>query len=109
MASEATSGVYFNPDSKEITIGGPDEPALEPAWVRISDDNTLGLISVRQLLVERGFVDDASLVYWYFPQATEEPTIPPPCEVPPKGRSRGGLFGKARSALFGGGRGLALR
>ncbi len=60
-------GIYFNNVSKEIFARASLATALPDggAWAKVSDDSRLGLLAVRKVLVEAGFVVDPRPVYWY--------------------------------------------
>lgn len=60
--------VYFNPTTNEIFTVGLSQDEQFPAgngWIKVSDNPRLGLLPVRELLVQQGLVENARRVYWY--------------------------------------------
>ena len=65
---EMRTGICFNRTTNEImsVTDADDHPG--PQWQHVTGETRLGLLAIRKLLVERGLVDDATVVYWYMPQ-----------------------------------------
>ncbi len=106
MTNPRTESVYFNPNTKEITLGyGP--PALSQPWTCVSADASLGLLAIRQLLVEEGYVEHPEVVYWHLPQPVVETKMPVGCEVNESEARPAGPVAKLRSAFRRRGQGFA--
>ena len=58
-------GIYFHPEAREIlrVSNGRADPG--DGWIRISKDDTLGLLAARNLVEERKLVDDVTTVEWF--------------------------------------------
>ena len=58
-------GIYFYPETREIlrVSNGRADPG--DGWIRISKDETLGLLAARNLVGERKLVDDVTRVDWF--------------------------------------------
>ncbi len=58
-------GIYFHPETREIrrVTNGRADPG--DGWIRISKDDTLGLLAARNLVEERKLVDDVTTVEWF--------------------------------------------
>ena len=58
-------GIYFNRKTEEVvSINGHQDGFDLKGWVRVSDDPTLRLLVVRELLKENRLAKDARRVYW---------------------------------------------
>lgn len=58
-------GIYFNRKTKEVvSINGGQEDFDLNGWARVSDDPTLRLLVVRELLLEKGLIRNDRAVYW---------------------------------------------
>lgn len=59
------NGIYFYPETREIlkVSNGRADPG--DGWIRISKDDTLGLLAARNLIGERKLVDDVTSVEWF--------------------------------------------
>lgn len=93
-------GIYWSPDTKEITSISDDSLLPRGEWLHVTDDKDLGLIAARELLVARGTLEDASQVYWYLPQTSAEPAMHlyPTCDISDRPH---GLMDRARDAIRG--------
>ncbi len=58
-------GIYFHPETRELrrVTNGRADPG--DGWIRISKDDTLGLLAARNLVEERKLVDDVTTVEWF--------------------------------------------
>ncbi len=58
-------GIYFHSETREVLRVA--EGGLNPGegWIRIGEDDTLGLLAVRHLVEERKLVDDITTVEWF--------------------------------------------
>ncbi len=58
-------GIYFHPETSELrrVTNGRADPG--DGWIRISKDDTLGLLAARNLVEERKLVDDVTTVEWF--------------------------------------------
>jgi hypothetical protein len=61
------NGIWFNKETKKVLrVNSPyykDELA-KPEWELLTDEVNMTLVRVREIAVERGLVDDPSLVTW---------------------------------------------
>lgn len=58
-------GIYFNRKTREvISINGHEDRLDLKGWVKISDEPSLGLLAVRELVMEKRLAKDARDVYW---------------------------------------------
>lgn len=58
-------GIYFNRKTKEVvSTNGHVEDFDLKGWVRVSDDPTLRLLVVREVLLEKGLIRNDRTVYW---------------------------------------------
>ena len=58
-------GIYFYPETREVLRVSNGRTDLGDGWIRISKDDTLGLLAVRYLVEERKLVDDVTTVEWF--------------------------------------------
>ena len=66
-------GIYFRSETREI-LGVADGGANpDDSWIKISDDDTLGLLAARNLIEERKLVDDVTSVDWFGMRAGTPP------------------------------------
>ncbi len=57
-------GIYFHPETREILRVSNGHAGPGDGWIRISKDDTLGLLAARNLVEERNLVDDVTSVEW---------------------------------------------
>lgn len=108
MTNSRAESVYFNRNTNEVTLGyGP--PVLKQPWICLSENASLGLVAIRQLLVEGKYVDDPRAVYWHFPQSIEETKILTRPEVPESEVRPRGPLARLREVFRHRGHGLAPR
>ncbi len=58
-------GIYFHPETREILRVSNGRAGPGDGWIRISKDDTLGLLAARKLVEERKLVDDVTTVEWF--------------------------------------------
>lgn len=95
------TGIYFNGTTNEITSVTDADGHPGPQWHHVSDDVGLGLLAIRQLLVERGLVGEGTTVYWYLAQPEEATSLVLPCEPVAEENANGGTLTRLRAALRG--------
>ena len=58
-------GIYFNRKTREVvSINGGQGDFDLSGWARVSDDPTLRLLAVRELLLAKGLIRNDRAVYW---------------------------------------------
>ncbi len=97
------TGIYFNPSTNEVTSVTDADVPPRSQWQHVSDDSRLGLLAIRELVLERGLADDPTTVYWYLPQPAEAVKPLPGCDAPARPTNAGPLA-RLRAALPGAGR-----
>ena len=58
-------GIYFHSETREVLRVAEGGPNPGGGWIRIGEDDTLGLLAVRHLVEERKLVDDITTVEWF--------------------------------------------
>lgn len=95
-------GIYWNPETMEITRITSNEAPPRGEWQHITDDTGLGLIATRRLLRGKGLVDEPNGVYWHMPQQNDEPMahLYPACDVVDRPESAIARMREAVTGMF---------
>lgn len=79
------AGTYLREESRELAVALEGERLPGPGWRPLTSRTDLGIVALRELLVERGIASNGSArgYYWWMPPRTARETT---------------LFGRAQSA-----------